>query len=137
MDIHATEGERTNLCNAARTAHDEARSALISSLSGADYYRLIADDYRAAAVACTAVAEAHDKAADASLTKIERILAMPIIGNAHHDGPLLVACGEYATDESNAMEDRIAALEKINATMGVDYVALTAADVAEYVAETT
>lgn len=113
--------ERARLCEAAKTAHESARSALISSLSGDSYLALIAKDYRVAANACLAVAEAYiDARTKLSNSKrtIEEIQAMPIIGDAYHDGPLLQACHDFIADDSNAMEDKIKAIEKIDETMG-------------------
>jgi len=65
-------------------------------------------------------------------TPIEKIIAWQIVGNAHHDRELFDAIHDFVMSPDNPMVDKIKAIEKLDATMGVDS-KVTASDVTKYI----
>jgi len=49
-----------------------------------------------------------------------KLIAMPVVGNAHSDRPVWDAAHEVVADESAPMADRVAAMAKMNELTGED-----------------
>lgn len=63
------------------------------------------------------------------------IMQAEIVGNAHHDRPLMDKIHEYVLDDTRPMDRRIKVLQKLDKVMGLDHGPITAADVEAYVAD--
>jgi hypothetical protein len=64
---------------------------------------------------------------------IERIIAFPIRGNAYADQKLMDLIHKYVINPKNHMNNKILALKKLDAVMGVDAKEITPADVEQYI----
>lgn len=64
---------------------------------------------------------------------IQEIQAAPIVGNAMSDEKLMDAIHEFVIDESNSMDDRCLALQKLDQVMGVETGLPTDDEVRDYV----
>jgi len=68
------------------------------------------------------------------MTSIKEIQEHRIIGNAYHDQSLMDVIDVFVLDDGNSMSDKIKALEKLDAVMGIPS-KVTKSDVEEYIAQ--
>lgn len=54
------------------------------------------------------------------MTPLDKLKAMPIYGDAHSDRPRFDAANEIIHDTTATLEDRLAALNEIDRTMGIE-----------------
>ena len=66
---------------------------------------------------------------------IQTIIDHEIIGNAYHDLPLMSMIHTFVCDQNNTMQDRCAALHKLDQVMGFDSPYPTEDDVNNYIQE--
>lgn len=69
------------------------------------------------------------------MTKLRRLQAMPIFGNAHDDRDRFALAHEILVDPNPNFDEQIAALVEINKTMGVESDDLSQQAIDEYLAD--